>query len=136
MLRLCYGYGRIWRIGALPVHTPTEQILADYGIPVSECPTCKTCNWEFHGAVDVGIYTVTCQTCGRRYEMMSRQERVSYWASKLASAMDTGACPHANEMWSALVSAWNEPLELPGRRGAVVTATGDYDNCDTDELRF
>lgn len=90
------------------LHTPIEQLLADIGIPVERCPTCTTSNWEFHGAVDVGIVAVTCRTCGRRYEVVDGCQELAWYHRTLARMMDRHEVGPSVAVWGQMVTAWHE----------------------------
>lgn len=64
-----------------------EQLLLDIGIP-ERCPTCTECDWEFRGAVDVGIKDVHCRTCRRHYVRALPWQAAKVWIGQLVSAMD------------------------------------------------
>lgn len=122
-----------FRVRSFPLTNSIEQLLADLGIPVEECPTCETCNWDFTGSVDHGIQTVGCRTCGRRYEIMTHKKRVGYLARQVASAAERGGGDDFWDAWDALVIAVNEPSQSAERRVALVTTTGDYSKRDGHE---
>jgi hypothetical protein len=90
------------------LNTRTEQMLEDLGIPVACCPTCETCNWGFHGAVDVGITAVFCQTCERHYRMMDVIQECAHLADRLALEVRQHGSKANNKLYWRLTEAWNK----------------------------
>lgn len=113
--------------------TPIEKILRNLGIPLECCPCCEMTNWEFHGAVGRGIYTVTCQTCGRRYERMTRREQLVFLARGFTRAIEGGTEEEANLWYGWIVNHWNTPGCFTGEIASLVcTSEGFYDDANHD----
>lgn len=113
--------------------TGIDQLLADVGIPFAECPTCKTCNWTFRGAVDVGITEVRCRTCGRIYELMTWIRAVEHISTRLAFAAQSGALGKMGPLYYQLIEVWNDRVfRDDASRQAIVLNPGTFEGDDNE----
>lgn len=110
-----------------------RNLLADAAMPTETCPVCTTCNWEYWGSTANDDLTVTCRTCGRRWERMTINQRVLFAARALARVAKDGTTPEiVRELdGMAVLLHWVEGVD-PNMVVTVVTRPGTLADVDDD----